>query len=315
VALAAQQGLASLPNMDQRCQLAGPWSTPTVQLFSSGPIGPSAADRPAYPETDSPGAVAWGQPRPEGLAYLQFSSGSTGDPRGVELSHAAVLANLRQMLAACGIGATDCAVSWMPYYHDMGLVAAHMLPLAAGIKQVKIDEFAFARRPAIWLEAADRHRATLLTAAPFALALVNRRVTPERIAGLDLTGVRVLAVGAEPIVPATCRAFLAHLAPAGLAPQSLLPVYGLAEACVGVTMSPLGTGMATASSIGARWRKEGPSRFRRDPALPSSLAKGGCWNSSMSARPFPVAACASSMITTACLRMAPSAISRSPDRS
>jgi len=238
VALAEQQGRSALLSVDRQCPLAGPWIAPTVQLISS-------AAQPMGPGPDGADAVEWVRPQPNDLAYLQFSSGSTGDPRGVELSHAALLANLRQMLAACAISASDSAVSWMPYYHDMGLIAGHMLPLAAGIKQVKIDQFYFARRPAIWLETADHHRATLLSAAPFALALVNRRVARERIAGLDLSCVRVLAVGAEAIAPDTCRAFLEHLAPAGLSAQALLPVYGLAEACVGVTMAPPGAGMAT----------------------------------------------------------------------
>lgn len=184
-------------------------------------------------------------PQANAIAYLQFSSGSTGNPRGIELSHTALLANLRQMQAACAMNDHDSTVTWMPYYHDMGLITTHLLPLAVGIKQVKIAEFYFARRPLIWLELADRHRATLLTAAPFALDLVTRRVPAERIEPLDLSCVRALVVGAEPIIPATCRAFLEHLAPAGLNPQALLPVYGLAEACVGVTLSPLGTGMRT----------------------------------------------------------------------
>ncbi len=238
VALAAQQ--TDQTPMQQR-PLTGPWPTSSVQLFCATP---SAANQATASADDHQGLI-YAQPQPDDLAYLQFSSGSTGDPRGIELTHAGLLADLRQMGSACAINAHDSVVTWMPYYHDMGLIAAHFLPLAAGIKQVKIDEFHFARRPAIWLETVDRHRATLLTAAPFALDLVQRRVKPERLAGLDLRCVRVLIVGAEPIVAANCRAFLAQLAPTGFAPQALLPVYGLAEACVGVTLSPLGTGMKT----------------------------------------------------------------------
>ncbi|KPL90187.1 hybrid non-ribosomal peptide synthetase/type I polyketide synthase [Herpetosiphon geysericola] len=214
------------PLQHEQQALAGPWSTATVQLFRSD----SSSSTPA----------AAGD-----LAYLQFSSGSTGEPRGIELTHAGLLANLRQMGSACAIDSNDCVVSWMPYYHDMGLIAAHLLPLAAGIKQVKIDEFYFARRPASWLEQTHRHRATLLTAAPFALDLVTRRVKPDQLTGLDLSCVRLLIVGAEPIVAERCRAFLRHVAATGFAAQALLPVYGLAEASVGVTLSPLGTGMLT----------------------------------------------------------------------
>ncbi|MCA0350575.1 MAG: amino acid adenylation domain-containing protein [Chloroflexi bacterium] len=218
-------------------RIAGLSTLPDIQLFNS-------VSQTTIYHNNQVSIETW-HPQANAIAYLQFSSGSTGNPRGIELTHAALLANLRQMRAACAMNDQDSTVTWMPYYHDMGLITTHLLPLAVGIKQVKIAEFYFARRPLIWLELADRHRATLLTAAPFALELVARRVPAERIAALDLSCVRALVVGAEPIIPATCRAFLEHLAPAGLAPQALLPVYGLAEACVGVTLSPLGTGMHT----------------------------------------------------------------------
>lgn len=233
IALAEQLAPPAQLAQERPTALDGPWTT-AVQLFS-----------PITKRHRSGHISAEGSVQPHDLAYLQFSSGSTGQPRGVELSHAGLLANLYQMGSACAINSQDSVVSWMPYYHDMGLIAAHLLPLAAGIKQVKIDEFYFARRPAIWLEITHQHQASLLTAAPFALDLVNRRVKPAQLVGLDLRCVRLLIVGAEPIVAASCRAFLAQLAPTGLSPQVLLPVYGLAEACVGVSLSPLGTGMTT----------------------------------------------------------------------
>ncbi|WP_051760210.1 hybrid non-ribosomal peptide synthetase/type I polyketide synthase [Herbidospora cretacea] len=208
---------------------------------------PMVAGEPPIPEarTLSPAALLRGDKAadlpvrsPNDLAFLQFSSGSTGDPKGVELTHAAVVANLAQIRAAAQVTAGDVSVSWMPYFHDMGLIGTHLVPLAARIKQVKLGPLAFAKRPALWLETAARHRATVLTAANFALALVTRRVPDEVIARLDLSSVRLMLVGAEPISPRVWRAFLART---GLPPHVPQPVYGLAEATLAVTVPPPGS--------------------------------------------------------------------------
>ncbi|MFD1500615.1 beta-ketoacyl synthase N-terminal-like domain-containing protein, partial [Streptosporangium lutulentum] len=177
---------------------------------------------------------------PEDVAFLQFSSGSTEAPKGVELTHAAVLANLEQIRVAAAITPDDVAASWMPYFHDMGLIGTHLVPLSARLKQVRLEPLSFAKRPALWLEAAARHRATLLSAANFALALVERRVARDTLARLDLTSVRMIVVGAEPISPTVWRAFVRGMRPTGLAAEALQPVYGLAEATLAVTFPPPG---------------------------------------------------------------------------
>ncbi|MEU9297414.1 amino acid adenylation domain-containing protein [Streptomyces sp. NPDC048266] len=177
---------------------------------------------------------------PDDVAFLQFSSGSTGAPKGVELTHAAVLANLAQIRAAADITAEDVLATWMPYFHDMGLIGTHLVPLSARIKQVRIEPLTFAKRPARWLEAAERHRATLLSAANFALALVERRVPQDVLGRLDLTHVRMILVGAEPISPAVWRSFVRRMVPTGLAADAPQPVYGLAEATLAVTFPPPG---------------------------------------------------------------------------
>ncbi|MFB8757355.1 amino acid adenylation domain-containing protein [Streptomyces nigra] len=177
---------------------------------------------------------------PGDLAFLQFSSGSTGAPKGVELTHAAVLANLRQIRASMAITRDDVLLTWMPYFHDMGLIGTHLVPLAAGLKQVRLEPLAFARHPVRWLETAARHRATLLSAANFALALCLRRVPDAAWAGLDLSHVRLMLVGAEPIAPRVWREFAGRAGRAGLDATALLPVYGLAEATLAVTVPPLG---------------------------------------------------------------------------
>ncbi|GAB7037736.1 MULTISPECIES: non-ribosomal peptide synthetase/type I polyketide synthase [Catenuloplanes] len=178
--------------------------------------------------------------RDDDLAFLQFSSGSTGTPKGVELTHGNVAANLEQAARAAALSAEDVVLTWMPYFHDMGLIGTHLVPLHRRCKQVRIDPMTFAKRPAVWLRTAERHRATVLSAANFALALTNRRVGPDVLDGLDLSSVRLMIVGAEPISPAVWRTFAERTARARLRPEALQPVYGLAEATVAVTCPPVG---------------------------------------------------------------------------
>ncbi|WYB39576.1 SDR family NAD(P)-dependent oxidoreductase [Streptomyces sp. GD-15H] len=188
----------------------------------------------------SPPLTAPAEAAPDGLAFLQFSSGSTGAPKGVELTHAAVLANLRQLTEASALTEHDVVVSWMPYFHDMGLIGTHLAPLAARAKQVKIGPLSFAKNPRLWFDVAAAHRATILSAANFALALTLRRVPGEVFAGLDLSTVRLILVGAEPISAAVWRDFTARTRAAGLDPRAATPVYGLAEATLAVAFPPLG---------------------------------------------------------------------------
>ncbi|MFD8522729.1 AMP-binding protein, partial [Streptomyces capillispiralis] len=188
----------------------------------------------------APALASPAAPAPDDLAFLQFSSGSTGAPKGVELTHAAVVANLRQLVEAARLTDRDVVVSWMPYFHDMGLIGTHLAPLAARAKQVKIGPLSFAKNPRLWFDVAAAHRATLLSAANFALALTVRRVPEEVFAGLDLSSVRLMLVGAEPISAAVWRDFTARTRPAGLDPRAATPVYGLAEATLAVTFPPLG---------------------------------------------------------------------------
>ncbi|MFF0373014.1 non-ribosomal peptide synthetase [Actinoplanes missouriensis] len=216
-------------------------------LSSPGSPSPALAGDPVVPGALSLETLRSAEPlsaahpaRPDDVAFLQFSSGSTGTPKGVELTHRNVVANLDQAARASGTGPSDVVVTWMPYFHDMGLIGTHLTPVHVRCRQVRISPLTFAKRPETWLRVAARHRGTVLSAANFALALVVRRVPDALLEGLDLSSVRLVMVGAEPISPAVWRAFAAKMERAGLRRSALAPVYGLAEATVAVAFPPMG---------------------------------------------------------------------------
>ena len=175
-------------------------------------------------------------------AFLQYTSGSTGDPKGVVLSHGDVLASLRAMAAALGATPSDVFVSWLPLYHDMGLIGGWMGSLYYGFPLVLMSPLDFLARPARWLEAVHRHRGTLSGGPNFAYELCVRRVEPEQIEGLDLSSWRIAFNGAEPVNPDTMDRFAEKFAPYGFADNAMTPVYGLAEATLGVAFTPIGRG-------------------------------------------------------------------------
>lgn len=175
------------------------------------------------------------------LAYLQFSSGSTGLPKGVRLTHANIIANLRDMAQVNQLGPGDGFLNWMPYYHDMGLVTFHLLPTYLGASQVKLDAADFVADPLRWLDKIHRHRSAVVGCPNFGLRRVLDALDGRPPEGLDLSCVRLWINGAEPIWVPTLRGFSAGLAAAGLRPEAMVPAYGLAEATVGVSFSPRGT--------------------------------------------------------------------------
>jgi len=175
-------------------------------------------------------------------ALIQYTSGSTGRPKGVLLTHANVLANIRAIGEAIEIRPDDTAVSWLPLYHDMGLIGAWLGALYFGVPVVILSPLTFLVRPARWLWALHDHRATISPAPNFAFDLCVRKVDDEEIRGLDLSAWRLALNGSEPVSPATLDRFARRFAPYGFRPQAMCPVYGLAEASVGLTMSPPGRG-------------------------------------------------------------------------
>jgi 1-acyl-sn-glycerol-3-phosphate acyltransferase len=175
-------------------------------------------------------------------AFLQYTSGSTGQPKGVILTHANLLGNIRAMGEEVQAGSTDVFVSWLPLYHDMGLIGAWLGSLYYGIPLVLMSPLAFLIRPARWLWTIHRHRGTLTAAPNFAYELCLSKVQESDIEGLDLGSLRLVLNGAEPVSPNTVRRFSKRFSPYGFRPQAMAPVYGLAEAAVGLAFPPLGRG-------------------------------------------------------------------------
>ncbi|MFF8293451.1 fatty acyl-AMP ligase [Streptomyces sp. NPDC016309] len=167
---------------------------------------------------------------PDAVAFLQYTSGSTRDPRGVVVTHRSLLANQEAIARALGTRRGARVGGWLPLHHDMGLVGQLLHALWLGGTAVLLSPTAFVKRPAHWLETISRYGLTASGAPDFAYDLCVRRVNDAQIAGLDLSGWEVAVSGGEPVNPATLRAFAERFAPAGLRPEALIPCYGLAEA-------------------------------------------------------------------------------------
>ena len=178
---------------------------------------------------------------PDDVAFIQYSSGSTSDPKGVCLTHRNLCTNIRAIVEGTGWNADDVSLSWMPLTHDMGLIGYHLSVLAAGMNHAVMDTNAFVRRPLLWMIKASELRATQLCSPNFGykhfLKLFERKGLPDA----DLSCVKLILNGAEPISYSLCEEFLDALAPCGLGRSAMFPVYGLAEATVGVSMPEVGS--------------------------------------------------------------------------
>jgi len=205
---------------------------PTVRRLTT------VADLSALSSTDT------AHPPVEGgdIAFLQFTSGSTGNPKGVTLTHANLLANLRSIGPAVEMGEGDVIVSWLPLYHDMGLIGSWMGSLYFGVPLVLMSPLTFLARPSRWLWAIHHHRGTLSPAPNFAYELCAAKVADDEIEGLDLSSWRYALNGAEPVSPEAMRRFTERFAPHGFKPTAMAPVYGLAECSLALAFTPLDRG-------------------------------------------------------------------------
>ena len=182
---------------------------------------------------------------PEDLAFLQFTSGSTSRPKGVVVTHRNLAWNSESFMIH-GLekdSSFDKGVSWLPLFHDMGLIGFVIGPLFTNIPVVFMPTASFVRNPRIWLDKIHQHRGTITYAPNFAYALVSKRVKEKDVASLDLSCLRRTGCGAEPIQAKTLREFAEKLAPARFDPRSFLPSYGMAEATLAITFVPADSGV------------------------------------------------------------------------
>ena len=180
---------------------------------------------------------------PGDLALIQYTSGSTGDPKGVCLTHENLLANIRAMTAGINLGPADVGVSWLPLYHDMGLIGAWLTCLVNAVPIAIMSPLSFLTRPERWLWSIHQRRATVSPAPNFAYELCLRKVRDEAIEGLDLSSWRRALNGAEPVSASTVERFARRFARYGFDPNAMFPVYGLAECAVALAFPPPGRGV------------------------------------------------------------------------
>ncbi len=176
---------------------------------------------------------------PARTATIQFSSGSTGAPKGIRLSHRAMLDNIRAVRDGLGLTPRDVSVNWIPLYHDMGLIDAFLLPLLSGCPTVLIPTTDFIREPRLWLDALHRYRGTISWAPNFAYALCVQRIRDDELAGLDLSSWRIAINAAEPVLARTIAQFSERFAPYGFDPRAMTPAWGLAENVTIATAHPV----------------------------------------------------------------------------
>jgi acyl-CoA synthetase (AMP-forming)/AMP-acid ligase II/alkylation response protein AidB-like acyl-CoA dehydrogenase/acyl carrier protein len=203
--------------------------------FANGGCGSLCTDR-----IDALQGAALPAIDPAAIAFLQYTSGSTGQPKGVEVSHANIAANVEAIRAAFGFHAHTVMASWLPLFHDMGLVGGVLAPALVGFRCVLMAPATFLKHPARWLEAISHYRATCAGAPDFGWDYCARRVTREQKEGLDLSSLAVAYNGAEPVRAATLRAFKVGFAGCGFDPAAQFPCYGMAEATLLVTGGPRG---------------------------------------------------------------------------
>ncbi|UXJ55658.1 non-ribosomal peptide synthase/polyketide synthase [Pseudomonas citronellolis] len=197
-------------------------------------------------ELDLAGAEAWVETevRPEHIAFLQYTSGSTALPKGVQVSHGNLVANERLIRGGFGIGADDVIVSWLPLYHDMGLIGGLLQPVYSGVPCVLMSPRYFLERPLRWLEAISQHGGTVSGGPDFAYRLCTERVSESALAGLDLSRWRVAFSGSEPIRQDSLDNFAAKFAASRFEASSFFACYGLAEATLFVSGGQRGQGIA-----------------------------------------------------------------------
>jgi len=202
----------------------------------------------------------------EDIAFLQFTSGSTSRPKGVSITHANLAANIRCIMEQ-GLHirtGEDVGVSWLPLYHDMGLIGFVLAPVMHQVSSVFLPPLLFLKRPASWLQAITRHKGTIAYAPNFAYALSVKRIREKDLEGVDLSSWRVAGCGAEPIRPETLEAFAGAFETVGFRKSAFLPSYGMAEATLAIAFTPAGQGMHALTVDGPRLWADGVAEVTSD---------------------------------------------------
>ena len=230
-----------LANCEARLLVTVPEAKPLTHLLK--PLAPTLRHVLTPAELDAGPPATPAERNANDLALLQYTSGSTGSPKGVMLTHAQLLANLQAMGRAVGAGPRDVFVSWLPLYHDMGLIGAWMGSLYYGMHLVLLSPLAFLARPTRWLRAIAAHRGTISAAPNFAYEICASRIDERELAGLDLSSWKWAFNGAEAVSADTLDRFARRLAPFGFDARAITPVYGLAECGLDLAFPPPWRGM------------------------------------------------------------------------
>ena len=252
---AARQS-AILRDAGVRLLVTIPRARPVASLLK--PAVPTLADVVTADELAASGVPVSGPDGDGGdPAFIQYTSGSTGQPKGVLLTHDNLLANVRAIATGVEARPTDVGVSWLPLYHDMGLIGAWLTCLHHGLPLTLLPPTAFLARPERWLWAIHQRRATLSPAPNFAYELCARRVRDQALEGLDLSSWRVALNGAEPVSTGTLERFSRRFAPHGFRREAMMPVYGLAECSVALAFPPVGRGPRVDRVARSAFQREG----------------------------------------------------------
>jgi 7-keto-8-aminopelargonate synthetase-like enzyme/acyl-CoA synthetase (AMP-forming)/AMP-acid ligase II/acyl carrier protein len=202
--------------------------------------------------------------RPSSLSFLQFTSGSVLNPRAVRISHENLEANCRAIIEHSQVVATDVWVSWLPLFHDMGLVGATSVPIISGGKLVLVDPSRFIENPTVWLKSISKYRATITVAPNMAYSICATKIPESRLAGIDLSSLRIMFNGSEPINRHDLDAFNKRMAPLGFKSAAFLPCYGLAESTLAVTVSGSSNGYRFVRASASVLEREGLFRESED---------------------------------------------------
>ena len=224
------------------------------------------------------------RPAADTIAFLQYTSGSTSQPKGVCVSHGNLTANEKAIQAAAGGTLDDVFVSWLPLYHDMGLIGGLLNPLFTGFTAVLMSPRNFLERPRRWLEAIDRHGGTISGGPDFAYALCTDRISDETIGRLDLSRWRFAFSGSEFVRQSTLTRFGERFEPAGFDRRALTACYGLAEATLLVTAGELGAETVSYTLDTRRWPQV---------ALQAPTKAPISWHAAKTPLVMPRASCAS----------------------